>query len=90
MLLFRCLRTVLFFSIFGVVTLSPVSILPADNNPADNTQDISSPDLTNATWMWSNPAALTSGGDVSYYRFKFRPEQPIKEATILITADNGY
>jgi len=82
MLLFRCLRAVLFFS---VVTLSLVSILPADN-----TQDISSPDLTKAKWMWTNPEALTSGGDVSYYRFKFRSEQPIKEATILITADNGY
>ncbi|MCL2710722.1 MAG: HEAT repeat domain-containing protein [Planctomycetaceae bacterium] len=57
---------------------------------ADNTQDISNPDLTKASWMWTNPNTLTVSGEPSYYRFKFRSEQPIKEATILITADNGY
>ena len=59
---------------------------------ADNTQDVSNPDLTKASWMWSNPNALTAGGagSESYYRFTFRPEQPVREATILITADNGY
>jgi len=57
---------------------------------ADNTQDISSPDLTKASWMWTTPNAHTNGSGQSFYRFKFRPEQPIKEATILITADNAY
>ena len=57
---------------------------------ADNTQDISNPDMTKAVWMWSHPDAMQVGGDYSFYRFKFRAEQPIKEATILLTADNGY
>jgi len=75
-------RTPLFF---GLITLflTPIAL-------ADNTQDISSPDLTKASWMWITPNAHNVGGDVSFYRFKFRIEQPIKEATILITADNGY
>ena len=72
-----------FFSGLLALFLTPVV-------PADNTQDISNPDLTKALWMWSHPDAATAGGTESYYRFKFRPEQPIKEATILITADNGY
>ena len=82
MILFHKLRTVL---LVGIVALSLVSFAGADN-----TQDISNPDLTKALWMWSHPDAMTVGGYESYYRFKFRPEQPIKEATILITADNGY
>ena len=82
MILFRYLCNVLNV---GVVTLALVSIACADN-----TQDISNPDLTKAVWMWSHPDAMATGGYESYYRFKFRPEQPIKEATVLITADNGY
>ena len=82
MILFRNLRTVLFL---GVVTL----IMTSGAN-ADNTEDISNPDMTQAVWMWSHPDAMSVGGYESYYRFKFRPEQPIKEATVLITADNGY
>ena len=74
-----------FPSFLTIVALFSVSVVFADN-----TQDISNPDFTQAVWMWSNPDALRVGGDVSYFRFKFRAEQPIKEATILITADNGY
>ena len=70
---------------FSLITLFLASALLADN-----TQDISSPDLSKASWMWTNPNALTVAGDLSYYRFTFRVEQPVKEATILITADNGY
>ena len=57
---------------------------------ADNTQDISNPDITKASWIWAFPEALGQGGYDAYFRFKFRPEQPIKEATLLITADNCY
>ncbi len=52
--------------------------------------DISNPDLTKATWVWTFPEAISGGGGEAYFRFKFRPETPIKEATLLITADNGY
>jgi len=57
---------------------------------ADNTQDVSNPDITKAFWVWAYPEAVSQGGVDAYFRFKFRPEQPIKEATLLITADNCY
>jgi len=71
------------FSFFFFLCLIAVS-------NADNTQDISNPDLTKAHWIWAYPDALGRGGADAYFRFKFRPEQPIKEATLLITADNCY
>ncbi|MGL6225123.1 MAG: hypothetical protein ACRC10_00680 [Thermoguttaceae bacterium] len=58
--------------------------------PVSANDDLSNPDWTKASWMWSNPSGINSGGGEAYFRFKFRPEQPIQEATLLITADNGY
>ena len=76
------LRFASFFAIAAILLSTVVC--------ADNTQDISNPDLTKASWMWCQPNAIEAGGAYSYFRFKFRAEQPIKEATILVTADNGY
>ena len=72
-----------FFSLFFLFCLTAASL-------ADNTQDVSNPDLTKASWIWAYPDAHQKGGMDAYFRFKFRPEQPIKEATLLITADNCY
>ncbi len=79
---FDRLRSVFLSIIFVLFLTSP--------GLADNTKDVSNPDMARAVWMWTDLSAITMGGTESYYRFKFRPEQPIKEATMLITADNGY
>ncbi|MGL6194517.1 MAG: hypothetical protein ACRC2T_06805, partial [Thermoguttaceae bacterium] len=77
------------FISFACIVTAQVHTFAAEG-VADNTKDISSPDISKASWMWSNPDGLTSGGGEAFFRFKLRPETPIKEATILITADNGY
>ncbi len=47
------------------------------------------PDIAQAVWIWA-PDTKPVAGDVSYFRHKFvLPSTPV-EATIALTADNGY
>ena len=78
----KCMKSTYSFALFFFLCLFAVG-------KADNTQDVSNPDITKASWIWANPEGLSGGVD-AYFRFKFRPEQRIKEATLLITADNCY
>ena len=79
------MKSTCFSSLVIVILLCLIAV-----GHADNTQDISNPDITKAFWVWAYPEAVARGGVDAYFRFKFRPEQPIKEATLLIAADNCY
>jgi len=48
------------------------------------------PDLSNARWIWCPDGGFQGSGPISYLRRKFRLAAQPEEATILITADNGY
>jgi len=48
------------------------------------------PDLSKAKWIWADQGGLQATGPMSYFRCKFVLEARPVEATILLTADNGY
>ncbi|MHC4401015.1 MAG: HEAT repeat domain-containing protein [Planctomycetota bacterium] len=48
------------------------------------------PDLDKAVWIWWSEDGLTSAGRLSYFRRKFELAAKPVEATIALTADNGY
>ncbi|MGQ9731844.1 MAG: hypothetical protein ACUVX8_11310, partial [Candidatus Zipacnadales bacterium] len=48
------------------------------------------PDLTNAFWIWSPEGGVDGSGPVCYFRLKFKLSASAEEATVLVTADNGY
>lgn len=48
------------------------------------------PDLSKASWIWWSKAALGDGGPMAFFRREFMlPAKPV-EASIALTADNGY
>ena len=48
------------------------------------------PDLSKAQWIWSSTAGHSDGGPESFFRRKFVLAAKPAEATIVVTADNGY
>ena len=49
-----------------------------------------SPDLSKASWIWADKDGLSATGPVCYFRCKFQLDSVPAEATIALTADNGY
>ena len=48
------------------------------------------PDLARAQWIWSSEDGLQDAGPLSYFRRKFVLPAPPVEATLALTADNGF
>ncbi|MEW6360442.1 MAG: HEAT repeat domain-containing protein [Planctomycetota bacterium] len=48
------------------------------------------PDLARANWIWSSPKGVAGGGNVNYFRRRFTLPAKPAEATVALTADNGY
>lgn len=54
-------------------------------------QDVGkAPDLSSARWIWSPEGGVEGSSPVSYLRRKFRLASAPVEATLVVTADNGY
>ncbi len=48
------------------------------------------PDMSKATWIWSSSKGIAGGGAVNFFRRSLDLDAQPAEATICITADNGY